>query len=83
MKKGVDKFSPLWYNSSIKRKGSVIITMTVKELRAVLKLAVDENAEIQFSTEPGVAFGIHGFDNSEEDFWILLNTLEWENAVDN
>ena len=57
--------------------------MTVKELRAVLKLAVDENAEIQFSTEPGVAFGIHGFDNSEEDFWILLNTLEWENAVDN
>ena len=83
MKKGVDKFSPLWYNSSIKRKGSVIITMTVKELRAVLKLAVDENAEIQFSTEPGVAFGIHGFDNSEEDFWILLNTLDWENAVDN
>ena len=83
MKKGVDKFSPLWYNSNIKRKGSVIITMTVKELRAVLKLAVDENAEIQFSTEPGVAFGIHGFDNSEENFWILLNTLEWENAVDN
>ena len=57
--------------------------MTVKELRAVLKLAVDENAEIQFSTEPGVEFGIHGFDNSEEDFWILLNTLEWENTVDN
>ena len=57
--------------------------MTVKELRAVLKLAVDENAEIQFSTEPGVAFGIHGFDNSEENFWILLNTLEWENTVDN
>ena len=83
MKKGVDNLSPLWYNSNIKRKGSVIITMTVKELRAVLKLAVDENAEIQFSTEPGVAFGIHGFDNSEEDFWILLNTLEWENAVDN
>ena len=83
MKKGVDNLSPLCYNKYIKRKGSVIITMTVKELRAVLKLAVDENAEIQFSTEPGVAFGIHGFDNSEEDFWILLNTLEWENAVDN
>ena len=56
--------------------------MTVKELRAVLKLAVDENAEIQFSTEPGVAFGIHGFDDSEEGFWILLNTIEWENRVD-
>ena len=60
-----------------------VINMTVKELRAVLKLAVDENAEIQFSTEPGVAFGIHGFDNSEEEFWILLNTIEWENRVDN
>ena len=57
--------------------------MTVKELRAVLKLAADENAEIQFSTEPGVAFGIHGFDDSEEEFWILLNTIEWENRVDN
>ena len=60
-----------------------VINMTVKELRAVLKLAVDENAEIQFSTEPGVAFGIHGFDDSEEEFWILLNTIEWENRVDN
>ena len=57
--------------------------MTVKELRAVLKLATDENAEVQFSTEPGVAFGIHGFDDSEEEFWILLNTIEWENRVDN
>ena len=57
--------------------------MTVKELRAVLKLATDENAEIQFSTEPGVAFGIHGFDDNEEEFWILLNTIEWENRVDN
>ena len=57
--------------------------MTVKELRAVLKLATDENAEIQFSTEPGVAFGIHGFDDSEEEFWILLNTIEWENTIDN
>ena len=57
--------------------------MTVKELRAVLALASDENAEIQFSTEPGVAFGIHGFDDSEEEFCILLNTIEWENRVDN
>ena len=57
--------------------------MTVKELRAVLKLATDENAEIQFSTEPGVAFGIHGFDDNEEEFWILLNTIEWENRVGN
>ena len=57
--------------------------MTVKELRAVLKLEVDENKEVQFSTEPGVAFGIHGFDDSEEEFWILLNTIEWENRVDN
>ena len=56
--------------------------MTVKELRAVLTLAKNENAEINFSTEPGVAFGIHGFHNSEEAFWILLNTLEWKNAVD-
>ena len=56
--------------------------MTVKELRAVLKLAVDENAEILFSTEPGVAFGIHGFDDSEEEFLILLDTIEWENRVD-
>ena len=60
-----------------------VIDMTVKELRAVLKLAADENVEIQFSTEPGVAFGIHGFDDSEDGFWILLNTIEWENAVDN
>ena len=60
-----------------------VINMTVKELRAVLALANDENAEIQFSTEPGVAFGIHGFDDSEEEFWILLNTIEWENRVDN
>ena len=59
--------------------------MTVKELRAVLKLAVNENEEVQFSTEPGVSFGIHGFDDSEdeEEFWILLNTFEWENRVDN
>ena len=57
--------------------------MTVKELRAVLKLATDENAEIQFSTEPGVAFGIHGFDDSEEEFCILLNTIEWEDTIDN
>ena len=59
--------------------------MTVKELRAVLKLAVDENEEVQFSTEPGVAFGIHGFDDSEgeDGLWILLDTFEWENAVDN
>ena len=55
-----------------------VINMTVKELRAVLTLARDENAEIQFSTEPGVAFGIHGFDDSGEYFWILLDTLEWE-----
>ena len=59
-----------------------VINMTVKELRAVLKLAVDENAEILFSTEPGVAFGIHGFDDSEEEFLILLDTIEWENRVD-
>lgn len=57
--------------------------MTVKELKSVLKLAVNENEEIKFSTEPGVAFGIHGFDDSEEEFWILLDTLEWKNRVDN
>ena len=52
--------------------------MTVKELRAVLTLAKDENAEISFSTEPGVDFGVYGFFNSEEEFSILLNTAEWE-----
>lgn len=59
--------------------------MTVKELRAVLKLVVNENEEVQFSTEPGVAFGIHDFDDSEgeEGLWILLDTFEWENRVDN
>ena len=51
--------------------------MTVKELKAVLTLAKDENAEISFSTEPGVAFGVSGFDDNGEDFWILLNTREW------
>ena len=77
MKKGVDNLSPLWYNSNIKRKGSVIITMTVKELRAVLTLVKNENAEISFSTEPGVAFDVNGFEDDGEDFWILLDTLEW------
>ena len=77
MKKGVDNLSPLWYNSNIKRKGSVIITMTVKELKAVLTLAKNENAEISFSTEPGVAFGVTSFEDDGEDFWILLDTLEW------
>ena len=57
--------------------------MTVKELKSVLELAVNENEEIKFSTEPGVAFGIHGFDDSEEEFWILLDTLEWKNRIDN
>ena len=52
--------------------------MTVKELRAVLTLAKDENAEISFSTEPGVDFGVHGFFNSEEEFSILLDTADWE-----
>ena len=49
--------------------------MTVKELRAVLTLAKDENAEISFSTEPGVDFGVYGFFNSKEEFSILLNTV--------
>ena len=52
--------------------------MTVKELRAVLTLAEDENAEISFSTEPGVDFGVYGFFNSKEEFSILLDTVEWE-----
>ena len=73
----VDKLSTLWYNSNIKRKGSVIITRTVKELRAVLTLVSNENAEINFSTEPGVAFGISGFEADNENVWILLDTLEW------
>ena len=51
--------------------------MTVKELRAVLTLAKNENAEISFSTEPGVAFGVNGFEDDGENFWILLDTLEW------
>ena len=55
----------------------MIITMTVKELRAVLTLVKNENAEISFSTEPGVAFGVNGFEDDVEDFWILLDTLEW------
>ena len=60
-----------------KGKESGIITMTVKELRAVLTLAKNENAEISFSTEPGVAFGVNSFEDDGEDFWILLDTLEW------
>ena len=52
--------------------------MTVKELRAVLTLVSNENAEINFSTEPGVAFGISGFNADEEDVWILLDTPEWK-----
>ena len=55
-----------------------VINMTVKELRAVLTLAEDENAEISFSTEPGVDFGVYGFFNSKEEFSILLDTIEWE-----
>ena len=55
----------------------MIITMTVKELKAVLTLVKNENAEINFSTEPGVAFGISGFEVDNEDVWILLDTLEW------
>lgn len=55
----------------------MIITMTVKELRAVLTLVSNENAEINFSTEPGVAFGISGFETDNENVWILLDTLEW------
>lgn len=51
--------------------------MTVKELRAVLTLISNENAEINFSTEPGVAFGISGFEADNENVWILLDTLEW------
>ena len=51
--------------------------MTVKELRAVLTLVSNENAEISFSTEPGVAFGISGFEADNENVWILLDTLEW------
>ena len=51
--------------------------MTVKELRAVLTLVSNENAEINFSTEPGVAFGISGFEADNENVWILLDTLEW------
>ena len=51
--------------------------MTVKELRAVLALAKNKNAEISFSTEPGVAFGVNSFEDDGEDFWILLDTLEW------
>ena len=51
--------------------------MTVKELRAVLTLVNNENAEISFSTEPGVAFGISGFEADNENVWILLDTLEW------
>ena len=60
-----------------KGKESGVITMTVKELKAVLKLAKNENAEISFSTEPGVAFGVNGFEDDGEDFWILLDTREW------
>ena len=60
-----------------KGKESGVITMTVKELRAVLTLVSNENAEINFSTEPGVAFGIGGFKADNEDVWILLDTLEW------
>lgn len=56
--------------------------MTVKELRAVLTLAKNENAEISFSTEPGVAFGVSSFDDDGEDFWVLLDTAEWKNRVD-
>ena len=52
--------------------------MTVKELKAVLTLAKNENAEISFSTEPGVAFGVNGFDDDGENFWILLDTREWK-----
>ena len=51
--------------------------MTVKELRAVLTLVKNENAEISFSTEPGVAFGVNGFEDDGENVWILLDTLEW------
>ncbi len=51
--------------------------MTVKEWKAVLTLAKNENAEVSFSTEPGVAFGVNGFDDDGEDFLILLNTREW------
>ena len=60
-----------------KGKESGVITMTVKELRAVLKLAKNENAEIGFSTEPGVAFGVNDFEDDGENFWILLDTREW------
>ena len=57
-----------------------VIYMIVKELRAVLTLAEDENAEISFSTEPGVDFGVYGFFNNKEEFSILLDTVEWENS---
>ena len=78
MKKGGLTISiPCAIISISKGKGSVIITMTVKELRAVLTLVSNENAEINFSTEPGVAFGISGFEADNENVWILLDTLEW------
>lgn len=54
--------------------------MTVKELRAVLRLAKNENTEIEFSTEPGVAFDIYSFYDDEESFWICLDTPEWDEA---
>ena len=40
--------------------------MTVKEFRAVLDLVKNENAEIEFSTEPGVAYSIYGYVTSDD-----------------
>ena len=51
--------------------------MTVKEFRAVLDLVKNENAEIEFSTEPGVAYSIYGFDDDGESVWVNLDTKKW------
>ena len=51
--------------------------MTVKEFRAVLDLIKNENAEIEFSTEPGVAYSIYGFDDDGESVWVNLDTKNW------
>ena len=77
MKKGLTNSAPYGTIVVSKGKESGITTMTVKELRAVLTLVSNENAEINFSTEPGVAFGISGFEADNENVWILLDTLEW------
>ena len=52
--------------------------MTVRELKSVLGLARNENAEIAFSTRPGLDFGIHSLYDDGEFFQIALNTPEWK-----